>query len=189
MKTCAIGLLLVVALAVPVTAAVIHDEAVNGDLATDPLAPTALAFPVGSSTVTGTTGNIGAVDRDYITFTIPSGATLVGLNLLAFSPNNIAFTAFNAGATSFIPSATTAANFLSGIHITAAEIGENLMPLFVTDSVTGYALSSPDLGPGTYCFLIQQTSAILQSYSLEFVLSGPLPASDSTWGAIKALYR
>jgi hypothetical protein len=169
---------------------VIHNEAVNGDLSTDPNAPTALVFPVGASTVTGTTGNTtGAVDRDYITFTIPAGSMLVGLNLLALSPNNIAFTSFNAGATSYVPSATTAANFLAGIHITAAEVGTNLMPLYVSDSLTGNSLPTPDLGPGTYCFLIQQTSTILQSYSLEFVLSGPVPATDSTWGAVKALYR
>jgi hypothetical protein len=189
MKTCAMGFLLI-ALAVPVNAAVIHNEAVNGDLSTDPNAPTALAFPVGSSTVTGITGNTtGAVDRDYITFTIPAGSTLVGLNLLALSPNNIAFTSFNAGATSFVPSAATAASFLAGIHINAVQIGTNLMPLFVSDSVTGNSLSSPDLGPGTYCFLIQQTNAILQSYSLEFVVSGPVPTADKTWGAIKSLYR
>jgi hypothetical protein len=188
MKTCAIGFLLI-ALAVPVNAALIHDEAVNGDLSTDPGAPTALVFPVGTSTVNGTTGNIGGIDRDYVTFTLAPGQSLIGLNLLALDPNNIAFCSFNAGATSYVPSATTAANFLAGIHITAFEVGTNLMPLFVSDSVTGNFLPAPNLGPGTYCFLIQQTSPIVQSYSLDFVVSGPVSAEQTTWGTVKALYK
>lgn len=189
MKTCAIGFLLI-ALAVPVNAAVIHNEAVNGDLGTDPLIPTALVFAVGSSTVIGTTGNpTGVVDRDYVTFTLAAGQKLIGLNLLGLAPNNIAFTSFNAGATSYVPSATTAANFLAGIHITDAFVGSDLMPMFVSDSVTGNFLPAPELGPGTYCFLIQQTSPILQSYSLEFVVSGPVPTAQTTWGTIKALYQ
>lgn len=189
MKTCAIGFLLI-ALALPVNAAVIHDEGVNGDLGTDPGAPTALALPVGSSTVIGTTGNTtGAIDRDYITFTLAPGQSLIGLNLLALAPNNIAFCSFNAGATSFVPSATTAASFLAGIHITALDVGTNLMPLFVSDSVTGNFLPAPNLGPGTYCFLIQQTSPILQSYSLDFFVSGPVSADETSWGAVKALYK
>jgi hypothetical protein len=189
MKTCAIGFLLI-ALAVPANAALTHDEAVDGDLSTNPAAPTALAFAVGSSTVTGTTGNFdGTIDRDYITFTIAAGQELIGLNLLAFAPDNIAFASFNAGATSYVPSAATALNFLSGTHIIALFVGTDLMPLFVSDSVTGNSLPLPELGPGTYSFLIQQTSPILQSYSLEFVVSGPVPTAQSTWGTVKALYQ
>ena len=189
MKTCAIGFLLI-ALALPVNAATIHDEAVDGDLATDPNAPTAIAFAVGASTVIGTTGNAaGVVDRDYITFTIAPGQALIGLNLLGIAPNNIAFASFNAGATSWVPSGTTAANFLSGIHIDLADVGTDLLPRFVSDSLTGNSLPAPNLGSGTYCFLIQQTSPLLQSYSLEFVFSGPVPTSDTTWGTVKALYR
>ena len=188
MKTCAIGFLLI-ALAVPVNAALLHDESVNGDLGTDPLVPTAIVFPVGSSKITGTMSNIGTIDRDYITFTIAPGQKLIGLNLLALAPNNIAFTSFNAGATSYAPSAATAANFLGGIHITGLQVGTDLMPLFVSDSVTGNFLPAPELGPGTYCFLIQQTSPILQSYSLEFVVSGPVPTGPTTWGTVKALYK
>ena len=45
------------------------------------------------------------------------------------------------------------------------------------------------LGPGDYCFVIQQTSAVTTSYALEFILDGGLPARPSTWGVIKRLYR
>lgn len=188
MKTCAIVLLLV-ALAVPVSAALVHDETVSGDLSTDPAAPTPLAFAVGGNTIIGTTGNPGTVDRDYITFTIAPGYILTGLNLLALAPDNLAFTSFNAGTTSFVPSGATAASFLAGIHINAANVGSNLMPLYVSSSVTGNSLATPDLGTGSYCFLVQQTSPIVQSYTLEFVLAGTVSTSGTTWGAIKALYR
>ena len=188
MKTCALVLLLV-ALAVPVSAAN-HDEGVNGDLSTDPGAPTPFALAVGANTIIGTTGNpTGTIDRDYITFNIPPGHMLTGLNLIAFAPNNLAFAAFNTGTTSFVPSAATALLFLAGIHPDASMIGTNLMPLFVSSSVTGNSLPTPDLGPGDYCFLIQQTSPLTTSYTLEFVLEGTVPTADKTWGGIKALYR
>ncbi len=188
MKTCAMVLLLV-ALALPANAAN-HDESVNGDLSTNELAPTPFLLSVGGNTIIGTTGNTtGLVDRDYITFNVPPLHILVGLNLHAFAPNNLAFAAFNAGTTSFIPSVATAGFFLAGIHPDASMVGSNLMPVFVTGSVTGNSLPTPDLGPGDYCFLIQQTSPLLTSYTLEFVLAGPVPAQSSTWGSIKALYR
>lgn len=189
MKTCAMVLLLV-SLALPASAAVIHDESVDGDLSTNPATPTALAFAVGGNTVIGTTGNTtGTIDRDYITFTLGPGQMLTGLTLLGLAPDNIAFTSFNAGNVGVVPSGATIGDFLSGIHITAANIGSNLMILFDTASVTTNSLPTPDLGPGTYTYLIQQTSPILQSYSLEFIIQEAVPAATSTWGGVKALYR
>lgn len=187
MKTCAIVFILV-ALAVPAVAAN-HDESIDGDLSTNEMAPTPLALSVGGNTIIGTTGNPGVVDRDYITFNIPAGHMLIGLNLHALTPNNIAFASFNTGTTSFIPGGGTAALFLAGIHIDGGDVGTNLMPLFVSESLTGNSLPTPDLGPGDYCFLIQQTSPITQSYSLELILAGAVSTENATWGAIKALYR
>ena len=114
---------------------------------------------------------------------------LTGLTLLGLAPDNIAFTSFNAGNVGVIPSGATIGDFLAGIHIMAANIGSNLMILFDTASVTTNSLPTPDLGPGTYTYLIQQTSPIQQAYSLEFIIQEPVPAPTSTWGGIKALYR
>jgi hypothetical protein len=189
MKICAIVLLLV-ALAAPVSAVILHDEAIDGDLATDPNTPTPLAFIIGGNTIAGTTGNTtGTVDRDYITFTIPPDHKLVALNLHLLAPDNIAFASFNAGTTSFIPNVANSPLFLAGIHVASAHVGTDLMPEFVCCSVTTNSLPAPELGPGDYCFLIQQTSPILQSYTLEFVIGGPVGVEDKTWGVIKALYR
>jgi len=187
MKLCAL-VLLFLALAVPVSANN-HNEAVDGDLSTDPNAPTPLVLTVGSNVVAGTTGNSGVVDRDYVTFNIPPGFALTGLNLLAFAPNNLAFASFNTGTTSFVPSGATALLFLAGIHIDGSMLGTNLMPVFVSTSVTGNSLPSPMLGPGDYTFLIQQTSPITQVYTLDFILEGTVSTSSTTWGGIKALYR
>jgi hypothetical protein len=189
MKTCAIVFLLV-ALAAPAVFAIDHNEAGDGDLNTNPATPTALAFTIGSNTVTGTTGAVGGVvDRDYITFTIAAGHSLTAINLLSFSPDNLAFVSLNTGTTSFVPSGATAASFLAGAHPNAADIGVDLLELMVSESVTGNSLPAPQLGPGDYCFLIQQTNPITQTYSLDFVIQAPVSTTEQTWGAIKALYR
>jgi hypothetical protein len=187
MKITALAVALL-ALALPASGAVIHDESIDGDLATDPNAPTVLALSVGGNTVIGSVSNVGTTDRDYVTFTVAPNQILTGLNLLAIAPDNLAFAALNAGTTSFVPGAGTIGSFLSGIHIAAAQVGD-LLPLFVSSSVTTNSLPVPLLGPGDYCFMIQQTSAITQTYSLEFFLQASVPTENSTWGAVKALYR
>jgi hypothetical protein len=189
MKPLAILALLAV-VALPVQAGVVHNEAVNGDLSSDPANPTPINFVPGGNTIIGTVTNAGGADqRDYITFTIGANLRLIILNLVAFAPNNIVFAAFNSGTTSFIPSITTDPQFLSGIHMNANLVGTDILPEFVSNNVTSNALPAPELGPGSYCFLIQQTNTTLTSYTLEFVLDGGLPARESTWGAIKQLYR
>jgi hypothetical protein len=181
-------LVLLVGLALPAEAAVVHDEAVSGDLSSNPDAPTPLALLAGANTIIGSVSG-SPIDRDFITFTIAPGQTLSGLNLVSFAPDNLAFLSFNAGSTSFVPSGATNGLFLAGIHTGAANVGSNLMPLFVTSSVTLNALPAPELPAGTYCFLIQQTSAITQSYTLEFVIQQSVPAAVSAWGALKALFE
>ncbi len=191
MKSAAILALLVV-LAAPAGAGIVHDESVHGDLSSNPAAPTALAFAPGGNTVIGTvrnSNNTTTGDRDFLTFTIAPGQLLTGLNLLAYAPAFVSFCAFNAGATSYVPGIATDPNFLAGIHIDGSLLGSNLMPQFVASAVTSNALAAPQLDPGVYSFVIQQTGTALQSYSLEFVVDGPVPAHDPTWGAIKALYR
>lgn len=186
-----VTLALALALAAPAGAGVIHDESVNGDLGTNPAAPTALAFAVGGNTIIGRVNDSTSPtgDRDYITFTIANGQTLKGLNLLAFIPPNTAFAALNAGATSWVPSVATEGNFLSAIHVLSSQVGQDLMPFFVSDSQVSGSLSEPSLGPGQYCFLIQQASILTTTYSLEFVVDGQTLAPGMTWGAIKSLYQ
>jgi len=179
-------------LAIPAAGAVIWDEGSNGDLSSDPAVPTRITFAQGSSNIKGTiNGNMGPtlIDRDYITFTIPANFVLSHLNLIAFDPDDVGFTALNADSTSFIPSGATNGSFLAGIHFDAQDVGHDLMDLFVNRSVTVNALSQPQLGPGRYCWMIQQTGPILQNYEVEFVVEPQLATEPSTWGKVKALYR
>jgi hypothetical protein len=187
MKTFAIVLLLA-AMAVPARAAVIWNEGINGDLSSSEAAPTSISFGIGSNQIIGTISG-SPLDRDYITFTIAPGQTLSHLNLIAFSPDNLAFAAFNSGSTSYIPSGATNGLFLSGIHMSSADVGQDLMVFFDTRNVTTNSLSSPSLGPGTYSWMIQQTSPLLQNYTVEFVIDGALQSDAATWGLIKSLYR
>jgi hypothetical protein len=188
MKTLVIAFLVTV-MAIPATAAVIWDEDVNGDLSSNEAAPTPIPFPFGASIIKGKI-NGNPLDRDYITFTVPADHTLSSMSLLVFQPNNLAFMSLNAGSTSYIPSASTNDFFLSGIHFSQNDLFPiNLMEFFATRSVTTNALPSPSLGPGTYSWLIQQTSPVLQTYWVEFILSTPLATEPSTWGKVKALYR
>jgi len=187
MKTFAIVLLLA-ALAVPAGAAIVWDEGTNGDLSSNPAAPTPVVLLVGSNELLGTV-NGNPLDRDYITFTIPANQQLSHLTLIALSPNNLAFASFNSGSTSFAPSAATNASFLSGIHLDGNDVGDDLMLYFDTRNVTTNSLPLPMLGPGTYCWLIQQTSPIVQSWHVNFILEGTIATDATTWGKVKALYR
>ncbi|MEQ8768964.1 MAG: hypothetical protein RIB60_00490 [Phycisphaerales bacterium] len=161
-------------------AGITYDESLDGDLSSDPNAPTALAFELGANTVSGTVtlSNQPTGDRDYITFEVGAGQRLSALFLRAYAPDDLGFAAFNAGATSFIPDGSTDANFLSGILPGASQVGTDLMPAFVSDAVTTNSLANPWLDAGVYSFVIQQTSPAMQAYTLEFVIT-PAPATGS----------
>ncbi len=192
MKTLATALLLVL-LAAPAMGATAWDEGTNGDLSGDPATPTPIIFANGSNTITGTcNGNISggpAVDRDYITFTIPAGMILSHLWLHTWDPDDFGFMSFNAGSTSFIPSGATNASFLSGIHLSGEDVTKDLMVLFRDRKVTTNALPQAALGPGTYCWLVQQLGPFVETYDVEFVLEVGVATEPSTWGKVKSLYR
>ena len=182
---------LIILLAPAAYAGVVHNEASDGDLSSDPATPTALVFAAGGNTIIGTVTSAAAASdpRDYITFTIPAAHMLAHLNLLSYSPPGLAFAAFNAGVTSFIPSVATDPLFLSGIHVGGADMGTDLMPLFVSRNVTSNALPLPLLEPGAYCFVIQQANTTVTSYQMEFVVESTVATRPSTWGTIKNLYK
>jgi len=188
MKTLAIGLILL-GIVAPTRAAVVWDESVNGNLSTDPAAPTVIVFSAGSNIVNGSCGNINAQTRDYMTFTVPAGYTLTALNLLVYTPENTGFCAVNGGNTSIIPGNPTIGFWMAGIHVVPGLLNTDLFDAMSTASVTTEALPSSQLDPGDYTLIIQQTSPLITTYSFEFVLQAPVPTQPSTWGSVKALYR
>jgi hypothetical protein len=154
-------------------AGISYHETGDGDLSTDAAAPTALDFGAGSNTIVGTVSNSNdpGGDRDFITFELNAGEEINSLMLNTLSPDNIAFIGLNAGPTGFVPAGATVGEFLAGIHVDASSAGSNLLPLFVSQSVTTNSLSEARLGPGSYTLVIQQTSDIVQSYGLDAVVS------------------
>lgn len=171
---------------------VLWSEIVSGDASDDPMAPSnAGAMVLGSNVFSGTisTDPAGGDQRDYITFVVPAGLSITQLTLLTYSPDNIAWTHFDDGPTSVIPSPGTADSLLAGAHIPAgAPDGSDLFGNYQTGSanlLAGPGFSGP-IGAGTYTFLVQQTSPLVQTYSLDFVVV-PAPAF-APLAAIGALF-
>lgn len=169
------------AFAAPALASSAWDETVNGDLATDPAAPTPIAFSLGSNTVTGTVQATGDT-RDYLTFTIAEGQQLAALLLLSYTDlatgqdGNRGFYAFNVGNTSAVPGGATANFFLAGNHLDPVPAGFDLLTLLAPgDTLAGPGITGP-LGAGTYTFLVQQTGPQLTGYSFDFVIT-PAPGA------------
>jgi hypothetical protein len=156
------------------SAATAWDESINGDLSTDPNAPTPVSFSLGSNLISGSI--MGPDDiRDYITFTIPAGQALAQLRQLEYvtlpggEPGNRGFHAIIAGNTSFVPEAGNIGNFLGGNHLDPLPVGTDTLPALAAATLGGTGFTIP-LGPDTYTYHIQQTSQILTGYSLDFVL-------------------
>lgn len=171
-----VGLTLALLVAVPFAASAMEvwDESIDGDLSSDPNAPTPLFLSLGSNLVHGSVVAPGDV-RDYVTFTIPSGQALAGLDLLLYEdvvsggPGNTGYHAINAGATSLVPDFANGSSFLGGDHVTAADVGTDRLPDLAAAILAGTGFTIP-LGPGTYSYLIQQTGPPLTGYTLDFVL-------------------
>jgi hypothetical protein len=163
----------VVTLITPARAAIVWAENINGDLSSNPAAPTFVDLLPGSNIVNGVVFT-GSDTRDYITFTIAPGENLVSLRLLAYddlgtgTPNdgNRGFHAINLGTTSFIPDGTTISSFLGGNHLDPT-IGADLLANLATAPLGGTGFTVP-LGPGTYTYLVQQTGPQQSAYSIEF---------------------
>lgn len=156
------------------SAATVWNESVDGDLSTDPNAPTPVSFNLGSNVISGSI--IGPGDaRDYIKFTIPAGLALAELRQLQYvtlpdgGAGNRGFHAIIAGNTSFVPDANNIGNFLGGNHVDPLPVGTDMLPALAAATLGGTGFSMP-LGPGTYTYHIQQTSPILTGYSLDFGL-------------------
>lgn len=162
-----------------------YDESVSGDLSDDPLLTTTLPLDLGSNVITGSMANSNDVvngDRDFFNFTVPVGQQLEGIFLLNLSPSNRGFHAINSGNQGIIPSGPGAgdpSNYLGSAHLDPTPPTTNLLPDLGTP-LAGIGFSGP-LGPGTYTYVVQQTSNITQDYSLDFVLT-PEPASVSLVG-------
>src|SRR5262245_570435 len=182
LRLCA--LILLGALTLP--AAVIYNEAISGDFSNSGLAPTLVTLMSGANDILGMTGRDTAnvVDRDYLTFTIPTGLTLSSITLLAGTTvgGPFAFIGIQAGNQVTLPTNAQTADGLLGLdHYNPSEIGQNILPT-ISVPAQGSSGFTPPLAAGTYALWIQDFSPGAFNYGFSFgVTPGsaiPEPATD-----------
>lgn len=166
-------------LAPPLAAAVVYDEAVDGDLSGNRLAPTSLVLSTGINSISGTTV---AGDLDYVTFSVPGGATLNSMTLASFtSTDDLGFLAIQAGTTFTEPPIGTNvsqlggySHFGTGFSFPVTNVGEDaLAKMSTAPGAIGFTLP---LGAGDYTLWIQQTNVEPVGYQFELAVV-PEPSS------------
>ena len=138
-------------------------------------------------------------DRDYFTVTVPSNLKLTQLieeaGTQACGPGSLGFFAVQSGAQVTLPTNTaTAAGLLGWIHYGPTATDINILPAMGIPA-SGSSGFVPPLGPGTYAFWLQDTSAGTFNYGLNFVLATiPEPSAGglmiigffALWGSFPA---
>lgn len=169
--------------------AAVYDEAVDGDLSNQRLAPTALSIGLESNRLLG---NIHSNEVDYFTIRVPTGSVMSAIVVDDYrSLNSRAFIGFQAGTTvSFEPIDADPALLLGYAHYGFdTPAGTNLLPIMAT--AFGAAGFTSPLAAGDYTFWLNQTEPIDAAYAFSFVVV-PEPAMASLLiaaGAIAASRR
>ncbi|MEL7316829.1 MAG: PEP-CTERM sorting domain-containing protein [Cyanobacteria bacterium J06559_3] len=121
-------------LAAPGQAAALWNEATDGDLSNEELAPTSLGELLPGSNVLDAVFNAGteAPDPDYFSFVVPEGSVLTGIELLSWETEptfeDIAFFAVQSGSIFdfVVPEDRSNANGLLGwSHLRSTQVGTN----------------------------------------------------------------
>lgn len=165
----------------PTEAAVVHDEATNGDLSSVQSAPTSLPFALGSNVVRGSTGRTSTtapVDRDFFSFVISPGQALTQIILLpgtlSAGGQGISFIGLAAG--SGVTDLTTATALLGWTHYSPASANRDILDDI--DAGQGVAGFSRPLLAGTYTIWIQETAPSMAPYEFDFIVSEvPVPGA------------
>jgi hypothetical protein len=159
-----------------------YSESTIGDFSNDNLAPTAVTFTVGSNIISGSTFQ----DNDYMTFTIPVGEVLSGIEVLdaTQAPDRTFFGIASGDKVVVDPSFSSAAGLIGWTLFNDSmnntdilpDLGKAAPPNF--DSVPGATGFTAPLGAGTYStWILDGDNAA--NYRLDFQVAGvPEP---STW--------
>lgn len=185
----AAGLALVagMSLAAPAVAAVVHDEATDGDLSNDRLAPTTLSFSLGGNEVFGTSGASGdSVDLDYFTFTVLPGQALTSIQVLegTESLENLSFIAIQRGdQVTVAPDATDAVGLYGWWHYSPADIGSDILD-DIGVPAAGSEGFTPPLGAGDYAIWIQEANQGTADYRFSFVVGEAAVPEPEAWALL-----
>jgi len=168
--------LLMSATMAPFAQAAIYNESSAGDFSNSGLAPTSLAFTLGSNTVTGVTGNAGSgVDRDYFTFSVGAVPLLASILVLPGTTTlGRTFIGIAAGAQTAVNPAAGSAVGLLGWTLFGAEIGSDILDDLGVAAPAGFPAFPgatgflPPLGAGAYTMWIQDGDPGVANYALDF---------------------
>ncbi|KAA5545160.1 PEP-CTERM sorting domain-containing protein [Roseiconus nitratireducens] len=166
----------------PLPAAIVYDEAVDGELTSDNLAPQPINFTIGDNTVVGTVeSSQGVGNVDVFTFNVPTGVQWTSMVVDNYeSTDSLAFVGINDD--SFFPYNTFELDlvnfgdlpddaFLGGTTFSSFDLGNDILPR--SANVAGRGFTAP-LPSGDYSIYIQQTGAITD-YALTFNLVSAVP--------------
>jgi hypothetical protein len=165
-------------------AATVWDEAVNGSFSDDGLVPTPVSMTIGSNRVLGITGNGGqGVGRDYFKFTVPAGAMLSSIILLANTQTaGVSFIGIQPGPQLTVTPSGGGVEQLVGLgHFSTSQIGTDLLPIIKVGA-------QGPLPSGTYSVWVQELSGPIP-YGFDFVISSTGGSSASVptlpeWGML-----
>ncbi len=152
------------------------NEATDGDLSNNGLAPSFAAFVAGSNLLSGTTGRAaagGPVDRDYLHFTVPAGHALQALQVLpgTTSLGSGAFIGLMSGSTFTVPpDAASAAGLLGWTIFGVDQIDTDILEVMSFPSFDSIGFTVP-LPAGDYSLWIQELAVGTASYRLDFVVA------------------
>ena len=158
------GLTLVLILA-SASAAATYDEAMQGDLSNDRLAPTPFPLDAPSNLVAG---SVTFGERDYFKVTVPVGAALNKIILTRYESSNArAFIGFQVGSqVTLDPSGSTSDGLLGYMHFGFDQvIPSNLLVDLARSIPPGFSLPLP---AGNYSFWVNQTEPAPTFYEFNF---------------------
>ncbi|MGB5323796.1 MAG: VPLPA-CTERM sorting domain-containing protein [Pseudomonadales bacterium] len=151
-----------------------YDESVSGDLSGSLSSPTVISIDL-QNIITGTVGNNGNTgatngsDADYFSFSLSETQTIAAINVISSSGDDVSFIGYTQGL-GF--SGQTSGDIDGNVFFGA--MSGNILP----------GLSGGPLTGGNYSFWIQETSNLVQSYSIDFVISQvPVPAAAWLFGS------
>jgi len=170
----------------------VYDEAVDGDLSDDWLAPTQFpAFGAGQSiaTMSVVDSNETSGDRDYFTITIADGFQLDSIDLLTLDAgggDSVAFVGIQEGDQITVdPNFPNPAPLLGWILTQQSDVGNDILAPMIGGENT-------PLGPGQYSFWVQQTGQDLTTLSFGFnvsVIPAPAPGGLAGLALLGAMRR
>jgi hypothetical protein len=183
-RTIALAGLVAAAFAQSAAAVTIWDEGTDGDLSTDPAAPTSVTVAIGTNSVIGSTvGSDQGPDRDVFTFTVPEGAALTQLLLTSFvSDDDLAALELQAGPV--ITDPASADELLGWLHPSATFVGTDILD-DIGQGAGAIGFTGP-LPPGTYTLLMQQGDPEAVAYGFDLIIE-PVAVPEPPMSALFVL--